>query len=271
MSQHNTANTGASAGQITSQHNTANTVASASATAATDDGTAFRKQLHSVTSSQLAAPVSIEQEARELFKTLDTDGDEIVTASEVTHMFSLIGLLPTEEEIKTFLSAIDSDGDGKVSMADFTGALTRQVNPKALASLLPGVDMSFKGICEAFEFLAKDAGVEPSAVPAAEIQRVLAAFTPVVEAGRLRGPRVANDRKSNVKTKRAAAVVAANTIYPEPSRAVVNTALETAEAADARAWALLRAQSVTGNTNVNVLVRHLLGDDHHHHSSAPVV
>jgi Ca2+-binding EF-hand superfamily protein len=234
-----------------------------------DDAAAFRKQLHHVTSSKLAAFVSIEQEARELFKTLDTDGDEIVTATEVTHMFSLIGLLPTEDEIKAFLNAVDSDGDGKVSMADFTGALTRQVNPKALTTLVPGADMSFKGISEAFEFLAKDAGVESSAVPAAAIQRVLAAFTPVVEAGR--GPRVANDRKSNVKTKRAAAVIAANTIYPEPTRAVVNAALITAETADARAWALLRAQSVTGDTNVNVLVRHLLGEiGEHHHSSAVV-
>lgn len=219
---------------------------------------AFKKKLYACTNPLLEGPSHLELEARELFRTLDTDGDEFASANEVAHMFNLLGMKELgPEPIDIFMRAVDMDGDGRVSMRDFTGSLTRQIEGKMLTSVLPGVDMSIANVTEALRFVAKDAGFEPSSVPAAALQKVIAAFTPIVEFKRDRVAEIARPSGRHLRRGKAAATAAKNG-YPEPPYHVTELARTVAEAADARAWALLRAQSATSNIDVNLLARLLL-------------
>ena len=191
---------------------------------------------HHITNPDLDAYEDMRGEARDLFGALDSHGNGLVSAKEVTRMFKLLGALPSDESIDVFLRAVDANGDGLVSLKEFTDALSRRVTPESIAALIPPPrEVTIAEVRDAFRFIAKDAGAEPRAVPAAALQRVLAAFTPSIDAGGATRGRSA--RRSAPLSK-----------PPEPTRETVLSACAAADANEARAWALLRAQSITGGT-----------------------
>ena len=193
---------------------------------------------HHLTNPDLDGYEDARGEARDLYSALDSHGNGFVSAKEVARMFKLLGALPSDESIDVFLRAVDANGDGLVSLKEFTDALSRRVTPESIAALIPPPrQVTIAEVRDAFRFIAKDAGADPRAVPAAALQRVLAAFTPLIDASGATGnsTRGRSARRSALLSK-----------PPEPTRETVLSACADAEANEARAWALLRTQNITG-------------------------
>ena len=66
-----------------------------------------------------------EAEIREVFTTLDRDGNGSISAAELRHFFSSSGEMLTDEEIDNRIREMDIDGDGQINCEEFiTGMMS---------------------------------------------------------------------------------------------------------------------------------------------------
>ena len=56
-----------------------------------------------------------EEELKEIFKSVDKDGDGFIGSKELKGMFKIVGQKVSRKEIKNMIRIADEDGDGKVS------------------------------------------------------------------------------------------------------------------------------------------------------------
>jgi Ca2+-binding EF-hand superfamily protein len=58
------------------------------------------------------------------FKLVDTDGDGLISASEMQTVLRALGEEVTDERAATIVKAIDTDGDGRISLEEFANFMT---------------------------------------------------------------------------------------------------------------------------------------------------
>ena len=56
-----------------------------------------------------------EEELKEIFKSVDKNGDGFIGSKELKGMFKIVGQKVSRKEIKNMIRIADEDGDGKVS------------------------------------------------------------------------------------------------------------------------------------------------------------
>ncbi|WP_338921390.1 EF-hand domain-containing protein [Pseudomonas silesiensis] len=69
--------------------------------------------------------MSEEEVIREVFTTLDRDGNGSISAAELRHFFSNLGEMLTDEEVDNRIREMDIDGDGQINCEEFiTGMMS---------------------------------------------------------------------------------------------------------------------------------------------------
>ncbi|XP_073145234.1 probable calcium-binding protein CML18 [Henckelia pumila] len=66
-----------------------------------------------------SAPLTREEELREVFKKFDTNGDGKISLSELGSVLNGLGSKTTEEEVARIMSELDIDGDGFIDLNEF--------------------------------------------------------------------------------------------------------------------------------------------------------
>lgn len=62
----------------------------------------------------------------------DKDEDGFVTAAELRVVMSCLGETLTDQELTALVDAADKDGDGRISFADFTDYIQREMHNVAV-------------------------------------------------------------------------------------------------------------------------------------------
>lgn len=60
-----------------------------------------------------------EQQARESFPVVDTNGDGLISPAELARLYERNGKPITPEEMEAIFSRADTDGDGLISLEEF--------------------------------------------------------------------------------------------------------------------------------------------------------
>ncbi|KZV48915.1 hypothetical protein F511_09703 [Dorcoceras hygrometricum] len=66
-----------------------------------------------------SAPLTRDEELREVFKKFDTNGDGKISLSELGAVLNGLGSKTTEEEVTRIMSELDIDGDGFIDLNEF--------------------------------------------------------------------------------------------------------------------------------------------------------
>ena len=85
------------------------------------------KVMEKIRSGALSHP-SLQDYAISLIKTLDKNGDEIISFDEFRDGMYEVGIFLTEHEINTLLRVFDHNNDGRLSVEEFYNALAESVN-----------------------------------------------------------------------------------------------------------------------------------------------
>ena len=64
------------------------------------------------------------EDIREAFKVFDKDGNGYVSATELRHVMSKLGVQFTDEELLEMFVEADMDGDGQVNFTEFSLMMT---------------------------------------------------------------------------------------------------------------------------------------------------
>lgn len=72
-----------------------------------------------------------EKEIREAFRAIDTDGSGSITAAELKHVMTKLGINLTEKELDEMIAEADSSNDGHVSYeGKFCLKITQEYDPQ---------------------------------------------------------------------------------------------------------------------------------------------
>ncbi|XP_073042447.1 probable calcium-binding protein CML18 [Primulina eburnea] len=66
-----------------------------------------------------SAPLTREEELREVFKKFDANGDGKISLSELGAVLNGLGSKTTEDEVERIMSELDIDGDGFIDLNEF--------------------------------------------------------------------------------------------------------------------------------------------------------
>ncbi|GMT13888.1 hypothetical protein PFISCL1PPCAC_5185, partial [Pristionchus fissidentatus] len=71
-----------------------------------------------------------EQELRDIFREMDTNGDGRITSEELEYALIQVGEKPTNMKIREMMAQADTDGNGCIEIDEFLGVLKKQlINP----------------------------------------------------------------------------------------------------------------------------------------------
>ncbi|CAL1399497.1 unnamed protein product [Linum trigynum] len=69
-------------------------------------------------------PAYGEEQLRQLFRMFDRDGNGYITAAELAHSMVRLGHELTAEEVAGMIREADTDGDGRISLPEFSRAIS---------------------------------------------------------------------------------------------------------------------------------------------------
>ena len=68
-----------------------------------------------------------EKEIHELFDQIDTDKSGEIEASELKALLKELGVDASDEDVKAFIAECDNDGNQKISKAEFTSFVMKNI------------------------------------------------------------------------------------------------------------------------------------------------
>ncbi|KAL2485510.1 Calmodulin-7 [Abeliophyllum distichum] len=99
-------------------------------------------------------------EFKEAFSLFDKDGDGFITAQEIGTVMRLLGLNPTEAELKKMIYEVDADGNGTIDFPEFLNLMAWNLQDSDSGDELK----------EAFQVFDKD---QNGFISAAELRHVM--------------------------------------------------------------------------------------------------